>query len=157
LSQLSYCYIKLNRLYKNTNDLLPIQEKIILLREEIFERHGLKGNVIHTLAIDYGNMARYLLFHNDFIKSIYYCNKVLDLNPKEEWIYTDLVRAYIMIDRFDLAEDIYNKMKNRQYPERLTTYKDEFLTTLDDLQGVGIYHINFEQARALLNRNDYRG
>jgi WD40 repeat protein len=102
------------------------------------------------LSYDHGMLARHQLYIKDFDGAIETALKGIEIFPANDWIYRNLALGYLLSGKFDKAEIIYKKYKDRPYSESSSFFKDYFLADLDTLESDGIISIENLQIHSML-------
>ncbi|MEO6730645.1 MAG: hypothetical protein ABIN01_05470 [Ferruginibacter sp.] len=94
----------------------------------------------YNLAQDYGNLAWYSLFQKkpNYKNIQSYAKRGIAVDSAQDWIYTNLVLAYLFDHKFKEADAIYMKFKSQKKVYDGLAFKDAFLQDFEDLEKAGI-------------------
>ncbi|AUP81230.1 tetratricopeptide repeat protein [Flavivirga eckloniae] len=96
------------------------------------------------------NLSWYALFAKDFVFSERCAKYVLEKEPSEEWVYTNLALSYVFQDKFQQAKNIYLKYKDQPYDN--TNFREVFLDDIMALENEGLAHQDFAKVREILEK-----
>jgi len=102
------------------------------------------------VAESYGFLAWVSLFAQQFPEAEAAATKGLQLDSKQDWIYTNLALGYLYQGKMKEARKLYKQLKDKPYQKG--TFKDVFLEDLDLLEAEGITCEGVKDIRALLKR-----
>jgi tetratricopeptide (TPR) repeat protein len=102
------------------------------------------------LAQSYNWLAWAALYAREFAEAEKYSLLGLAADNTQEWMNVNLATAYLLQGKYAQAEAIYQQWKDKPYDK--TTYKEEFLRYLKDLEAEGITHPDVIKAKNLLNK-----
>ena len=113
---------------------------------ELKEQGGNKAD----LASQYGNLAWYRLFTQEYAEAEAAAREALRLDPSgAEWVHTNLALTLLLQDRYAEAEAIYRRYKGRRY-DTDRSWDEVFLSDIRELEEAGIRHGDFGRVRKLL-------
>ncbi|MBL7809120.1 MAG: hypothetical protein JNN28_14970 [Saprospiraceae bacterium] len=105
------------------------------------------------VANEFSNMALYQLFMANSIAAEICIHRSLQIDSTNKYAFKNLPPAFLLQGRWPEAEAEYHKWKDVKYGENnLPTYRDAFLSDLNELERQGVTHPDFARARALLQQ-----
>ena len=112
-------------------------------------------NVKIELAIQYNEIAWYLLQKGAFIEAEQCIRKGLGFDATNVFLPTNLPTSLLLQGKYQEAENAYKVWKNRPFNQQdLPLYKDIFLEDLKTLEKIGVIpnerRIDVEKVRLLL-------
>ncbi|MFZ4400352.1 MAG: hypothetical protein ACOYO1_09980, partial [Bacteroidales bacterium] len=79
--------------------------------------------------------------------------KGIQTDSTQLWIHSKLALTLLFQGKFENAEKIYQRLKDKEYPNDISkTYKEVFLEDLYELEKEGITHPDVIKIRSLLNQ-----
>lgn len=136
------------------------QEEVVYKVEKLLKTYPKNVRIIKRLSADYGNLSFYYLFTKQFKKAEQFSKRGLELYPDNEWIISNLAPALLYQGKYEEAEKIYYKYKDRmiklysdiypfEYHFYKRTYDEYFFEDLKDLEKEGITHPDVKKARTI--------
>jgi hypothetical protein len=117
------------------------------LYEKLIKEDSIEINR-EDIAMDCSNNSRTLLHKKEFNIAMDFINLAIKTDPEIPIIYTILPLCYLLNNRWNDAEKIFLKYKDKKYQDK--TYKDVFVSDLHELEKNGINHQDFDKALILL-------
>ncbi|WP_406685525.1 hypothetical protein N1F78_07350 [Seonamhaeicola sp. MEBiC1930] len=134
---------------KNQEEKFLLQKHIVKEILKFTQKYPEFKKAKMDLGRKHGSLAWYALLNKDFGLAKISALKGLELSPNEDWINTNLALAFLLLDQYDQAKEIYLKYKDT--PRGKATYRETFLKDIADLEKAGIVHNDFEKIKAILN------
>lgn len=125
------------------------------LRESLTPKEGQEMNEFclpqnkNNLSTMNGNMSWYALISGENQLAIETAEEGLRLNPKNIWINTNLALGLAQTGQIDKASEIYLSLKDEMYKRK--SFKELFLTDIEDLESKGISVTHKKKIHELLN------
>lgn len=118
----------------------------LMVKEETYTK---EGKLI--LGKEYGNLAWYYLFEEEFAKATEAAIKGLELAPSQTWIKTNLGHSYLLSGNYKKAKKVYEEFKElKQEDGRI--FKEIILEDLKILEEEGIEIPKKEKIRKYLKK-----
>ncbi len=136
---------------------IAIQKNIIRKYEELVQNGYLEFTT--DLGSNLSGLAWYQLFEKQFIEAEKSAKEAInpttfskteDYDSKLEWANTNLALALLFQGKYAEAEKIYISLKDKPYDE--ATYREAFLSDLEELEKAGITHPDVAKIRELLKK-----
>ncbi len=133
-----------------------VHQKVVRQQQIVDLHHQLElylpdnKDLQNLIASEYGSLAWYQLFDQQFTAAEEAARKGLSIDPTEEWISTNLALSLLYQGKWEAAKAIYLPFKDQ--PQGDGTYKEVFLEDLDALEKAGITHPDVEKIRQLLQK-----
>ena len=108
----------------------------------------------YDAAENYNSIAWYGLLTKDFKKALKAVMRGIELNPSNEYLYSNLTLCYLLTNQYEKAESLYLEYMEKPWSADNTaeTYKDIFLGDIKTLEKAGISHPDFEKVKELLKK-----
>lgn len=133
-------------------DRITTYQSALLLREKQLTLDTTSATRVEV-ALEYSNLGFYQLFLPDGVAAQASLRRAFELDSSNIHIPTNLAPALLLQGRWPEAEKEYRKWKDLEYDENdLPTYREAFLSDLDELEKQGVTHPDFARARALLKQ-----
>ena len=161
-------YLKTYNIYKDIqaikqqvgaapNQAAKIQkQRLVVERYRQFITEGYP-DLLWELGGAYGDLAWYLLFDRKFAEAEQVARQAIspanfikpaDYDKKIEWVHTNLALALLFQGKYIEAATIYRNFKDKPYNK--VTYKETFLSDLNELEKAGITHPDVAKIRQML-------
>jgi tetratricopeptide (TPR) repeat protein len=126
------------------------QSKLVTVYENLLKTY--KGNKQDSsdLSDAYSNLAWDQLFNKQFSAAEQSARRGLALDASHEWINANLAVALLYKGKWKAAKTLYLSLKDKPFNGK--TYKEVFLSDLDELEKAGILHADMAKIRALLKK-----
>ncbi|MEM7659849.1 MAG: hypothetical protein AAF399_27290, partial [Bacteroidota bacterium] len=100
----------------------------------------------------YFNLSWYALFEKKFVEAEAAARRVLELTPEKTGVISNLASALLFQGKFAEAKQTYLDHADEPWiDDRHETFREVFLSDLDELEAAGITHPDVEKVRALLS------
>jgi WD40 repeat protein len=133
---------------------LRIPDDCIRLCENLSKTENLPDSSRYALREWCSDFSYNLIENREFAASLKSVKLSLQLDSTYEIAYSNLPLAYILNNDFNEASKVYMKWKDKRWTtdESYQTFREAFLTDINDLESKGIYHPDFEKVKKLLNK-----
>ncbi len=131
---------------------LKIPENCITICENLSKSENFQESDKGILCEWCSDFSYILIENKEFATSLKAIQLSLKLDSSYEISYSNLPLAYIFNNKYNEALEVYLKWKDKPYTtdESYKTFREAFLSDINDLEGKGISHPGFKKVKELL-------
>ncbi|MFH0841180.1 MAG: WD40 repeat domain-containing protein [Bacteroidota bacterium] len=129
---------------------LQFPESDIKVCEKLINDQSVLKSELNRISVDCSNLSWRLMIMKKFELALKAAMVALKADSTNGLTYTNLPLAYIFNNNYSEAEKIYKEFKNRILEDGGIVFSEVFLADIEDLEGRGITHPDFEKVRELL-------
>jgi tetratricopeptide (TPR) repeat protein len=143
-------YAKIIDETSRTADKAPPQYQLVNVYENLLKTYRGNRKDSTNLATEYGSLTWYLLFAKQFPAAELSAKRGISLDASQEWVSANLATALLYQGKWDAAKTLYLSLKDKVFGK--VTFKETFLSDLDELEKAGVTHADVAKFRALLKQ-----